>query len=201
MIGIDMPVPIPVSLMRMDFALSLVHLRPIIVRVPMPVVVFRHSTKLTRLPTPHDDADTRRAYHNSMVRRPCLLIIDREHSASISTRKLVIESAKFNVITAYSGTEALETFERFPNVDGMVLNSTIHDVPCEQIVATIRARTPNAPIIVVQGPGAQSCAGASHYVDSFDPATLLELLHKLFPREVSAIEQQDDALKAKENRD
>jgi len=141
-----------------------------------------------------------RAYHNPMV-RPCLLIIDREHSASISTRKLVIESAKFNVITAYSGTEALETFERFPNVDGMVLNSTIHDVPCEQIVATIRARTPHAPIIVVQGPGAQSCAGASHYVDSFDPATLLELLHKLFPREVQIIEQQDDALKAKENRD
>jgi DNA-binding NtrC family response regulator len=131
--------------------------------------------------------------------RPCLLVIDREHSASISTRKLVIESAKFNVITAYSGAEALETFERFPAVDGMVLNSTIHDVPCAQIVATIRARVPNTPIIVVQGPGAQPCPGASHFIDSFDPATLLELLHKLFPREAEVIKQQDDALKAKEN--
>jgi DNA-binding NtrC family response regulator len=131
--------------------------------------------------------------------RPCLLIVDREHSASISTRKLVIESAKFNVITAYSGQEALETFERFPAVDGLVLNSTIHDVPCEQIVATIRSRNPRTPIIVVQGPGSQFCPGASHFIDSFDPATLLELLHKLYPREANAIKKQDDALKAKEN--
>lgn len=132
--------------------------------------------------------------------RPCLLIIDREHSASISTRKLVIESAKFNVITAYSGAEALETFERFPNVDGMVLNATVHDIPCKQIVDKIRARSPQIPVIVVQGPSSDPCPGASHFVDSFDPATLLELLHKIYPRQAAVIKQQDDELKAKENR-
>ncbi len=127
----------------------------------------------------------------SMV-RPCFLVIDREHSGSISTRKLVIESAKFNVITAYSGAEALETFERFPLIDGVVLNASIHDVPCEKVVATTRARAPQCPIIVIQGPSAELCPGASHYIDSFDPATLLELLHKLFPR-------ASDALKSEEN--
>jgi DNA-binding response OmpR family regulator len=131
--------------------------------------------------------------------RPCFLVIDREHSASISTRKLVIESAKFNVITAYSGKEALETFERFPRIDGLILNATVHDIPCTKIVATIRARVPECPIIVIQGPAAESCPGASHYIDSFDPATLLELLHKLFPRATQIIDQQDDALKAAEN--
>ncbi|HTV10087.1 MAG TPA: response regulator [Candidatus Aquilonibacter sp.] len=131
--------------------------------------------------------------------RPCFLVIDREHSGSISTRKLVLESAKFNVITAYSGAEALETFERFPNIDGLVLNAGINDIPCETVVAKIRARTPQAPIIVVQGPSSEPCPGASHYVDSFDPASLLELLHKLFPRETASIERQDDVLKAKEN--
>ena len=40
--------------------------------------------------------------------RPCFLVVDREHSQSISTRKLVIETAKFNVLTAYSAEEALE---------------------------------------------------------------------------------------------
>jgi DNA-binding response OmpR family regulator len=133
--------------------------------------------------------------------RPCFLVIDREHSGTISTRKLVIESAKFNVITAYSGGEALETFERYPNVDGVVLNASISDVPCEQIVAVIRARSPQVPIIVIQGASSQSCAGASHYVDSFDPAHLLELLHNLFPRASNAIKQQDDILKARENKD
>jgi hypothetical protein len=37
--------------------------------------------------------------------RPCFLVVDQEHSGSISTRKLVIETAKFNVLTAYSGAE------------------------------------------------------------------------------------------------
>lgn len=131
--------------------------------------------------------------------RPCFLVIDREHSGSISTRKLVIESAKFNVITAYSGTEALETFERFPNVDGLVLNAAIHDVPCETIVSKVRSRNPQVPVIVIQGPSPLPCPGASHYLDSFDPASLLELLHKLFPRESAAVKRQDDVLKAEEN--
>ncbi|HEX5283639.1 MAG TPA: response regulator [Bryocella sp.] len=132
--------------------------------------------------------------------RPCFLVIDREHSGSISTRKLVIESAKFNVVTAYSGSEALETFERFPNIDGVVLNATIHDVPCQKIVATIRSRAPRLPIIVVQGPSSEPCPEASHFVDSFDPASLLELLHKLFPRATQTVKEQDDRLKAEENR-
>ena len=46
--------------------------------------------------------------------RPCFLVIDREYASSISTRKLVIETAKLNVITAYSGAEAIETLKRFP---------------------------------------------------------------------------------------
>lgn len=132
--------------------------------------------------------------------RPCFLVIDREHSGSISTRKLVIESAKFNVVTAYSGSEALETFERFPNVDGVVLNATIHDVPCEKIVATIRSHSPQLPIIVVQDPSSGPCPGASHFIDSFDPASLLELLHQLFPGATQTVKQQDDHLKAEENR-
>ena len=132
--------------------------------------------------------------------RPCFLVIDREHSGSISTRKLVIESAKFNVITAYSGREAVETFHRYPAVDGVVLNAMIHDIPCEKVVATIRSHSPQVPIIVIEGPNAPHCPGASHYVDSFDPASLLELLHKLFPRATQSIKRQDDVLKAEENK-
>jgi DNA-binding response OmpR family regulator len=132
--------------------------------------------------------------------RPCFLVIDREHSASISMRKLVIESAKFNVITAYNGAEAIETFERFPAVHGVILNAAIRDVPCSDILTTIRSRAPQIPIIVVQGPGGPECQGADHYIDSFDPVQLLEILRDLFPRASAVIKQQDDdALKAEEN--
>ena len=59
------------------------------------------------------------------MNRPCFLVIDREFPGSISTRKLMIETAKFNVLTAYSGKEALEVFTRFPAVSGVVLTSSV----------------------------------------------------------------------------
>ncbi len=46
--------------------------------------------------------------------RPCFLVIDHEHAGTISTRKLVIESAKLNVLTAFSGEEALAMLKKFP---------------------------------------------------------------------------------------
>jgi hypothetical protein len=55
------------------------------------------------------------------MNRPCFLVIDREFPGSISTRKLVIETAKFNVLTAYSGKEALEMIARFLPSFGVVL--------------------------------------------------------------------------------
>ena len=39
--------------------------------------------------------------------RPCFLIVDQEYAGSISTRKLVIETAKLNVLTAYSPARSL----------------------------------------------------------------------------------------------
>jgi CheY-like chemotaxis protein len=63
------------------------------------------------------------------VVRPCFLVVDREFPGSISTRKLVIETAKFNVLTAYSGEEAIETLKRFPAIDGIVLDAGVGASP------------------------------------------------------------------------
>jgi DNA-binding response OmpR family regulator len=113
--------------------------------------------------------------------RPCILVIDHEFPGSISTRKLVLETAKYNVITAYSSREGIETLERFPAVDGVVLNAGNHDIPCEDAVATIRKAYPSMPIIVTSDSGQDECEGAHHAVRSFDPAALLEKLRALFP--------------------
>ncbi len=131
--------------------------------------------------------------------RPCFIVLDREHSGTISTRKLVIESEKFNVITAFSGAEAVESLERFPAVDAAVLNAAIQDMPCHEVISKIRSRAPKLPIIVVQGPGGPECPGADHIIDSFDPVAIIKLLHRLFPRAVEAIKQRDHSLKEKEN--
>lgn len=123
--------------------------------------------------------------------RPCFLVIDREHSSSISTRKLVIETAKFNVVTAYSGREAVGMLKRFPNVDGIVLDTAISDIPCNELCARLREINPKLPLIVIETPGGEPCPTATHHLDTFDPARLLALLESLNPEAAAEIDARD----------
>jgi response regulator RpfG family c-di-GMP phosphodiesterase len=126
--------------------------------------------------------------------RPCFLVIDQEHSGSISTRKLVIETAKFNVITAYSGDEALQTLNKFPAVDAIVLDAAVRDVPCNAMVQHIREKLPRMPIVLVGTLGHDFCPGADHYLEAFDPSKLLRLLQSLEPEKTALILQKDEKL-------
>jgi len=129
--------------------------------------------------------------------RPCFLVIDREYAGSISTRKLVIETAKLNVITAYSAKEAIETLERFPKVDGVVLDAGVRDMSCCDLIASIKAFLPALPIITISAPGTHDCPQADHQLESFDPARLLLLLRKLQPEESADIEVRNEDLSEK----
>ena len=55
--------------------------------------------------------------HPSYMPRATFLIVEVEPPEGISARKLVLETAKHNVITAYSAHEGLELFHRFPAID------------------------------------------------------------------------------------
>ena len=125
--------------------------------------------------------------------RPCFLVIDREHSGSISTRKLVIETAKFNVITAYSGAEAVQALAKFPCVDGAVLDVGITDVPCGELIQRLKELQPRLPIIAV---GKHGCYGADHSVESFDPKSLLDLIERLHAEQTAEILEQEQVLSA-----
>jgi CheY-like chemotaxis protein len=131
--------------------------------------------------------------------RPCFLVVDREFSANISTRKLIIETAKFNVITAYSGAEALETVQRFPAIDGVVLDIGVRDMSACDVVRQIKRDYPNLPIIVICLPGSEECPEADHHLEFFDPASLLELLQNLRPKETEEIQARNQKLIEEEN--
>jgi DNA-binding NtrC family response regulator len=126
--------------------------------------------------------------------RPCFLVIDREFPGSISTRKLVIETAKFNVLTAYSGREALEVFKRFPAVDGVVLDGGIDDISAEELTEELKAIQPKIPVVVIAFPGFDGCPRADFHLESFNPAKLLEILRGLKPKESALIEKHDEAI-------
>jgi response regulator RpfG family c-di-GMP phosphodiesterase len=137
---------------------------------------------------------------NNRMGRPCFLVVDREFSANISTRKLIIETAKFNVITAYSGAEAVESVKRFPALDGVVLDAGVRDLPAEDVVNQIKDSFPKLPIIVICAPGSIECARADYHLEFFDPGSLLELLQKLRPAETQAIQERNQVLSIEEEK-
>lgn len=129
--------------------------------------------------------------------RPCFLVVDREFSANISTRKLVIETSKFNVITAYSGAEAIDTLRRFPNVDAVVLDTGLRDMAPEALIRAVKHLNPTMPVILICGMH-QQCPGADYHLEFFDTAGLVTLLQRLCPQAAAAVHQQDESLIRKE---
>jgi len=114
------------------------------------------------------------------MERPCFLVVDREFPGSISTRKLVIETAKFNVITAYDEAEALDCLRRFPKVDGVVVNGDMaDDEECRRLINDLRAIVPNLDVIVISAGGHVRHDRTEHTVDSLNPKELLECLQSL----------------------
>lgn len=132
------------------------------------------------------------------MNRPCFLVIDREYSGSISTRKLVIETAKFNVLTAYSTEEGIESLSRFPRVDGIVMDAEMPELPCAEIIRRLKQIAPSVPVIIVHRPLSEGCEGADYQLDTFDPRQLLSLLEELRPAQSEAVEERNEDLKRQE---
>ena len=113
--------------------------------------------------------------------RPAFILIDPDHPGTISSRKLVLETAKLNVLTCYSGAEAVATLRRFPNVDAIVLNIDVRDMECDEVVRQMKATAPNVPVILLSPAGhSTNCDGVDHQLSSYEPQELLALLRKLF---------------------
>jgi len=124
--------------------------------------------------------------------RPCFLVIDKQYPGSISTRKLVIETALLNVLTAYSADEALAMLKRFPNVDGIVLDSEVYGKSCIELIHRLRAIHTPLPIITVSPSGHAPCGDEDYHVSSYDPKDLLQQLEQICSRQtIRAAEEAD----------
>ena len=120
-----------------------------------------------------------------MFLRPCFLVVDREFAGSISTRKLVLETAKFNVLTAYNYREAIAMLERFPNVDAAVI-TTDRNGDAESFLNFVREEYP-AVKRVLTGDLPDSDGLADRRVESFSPDKLLQALRELFPETAATL--------------
>lgn len=111
--------------------------------------------------------------------RPTFLVAEPEPEQALSARKLLLETFKFNVITAHTVTETLDLLHLFQNVDALILHCGIPNFDAENAIKIVKASLPDLPIIALT-PTEREYAWADHVVHSHDPQELLQLVHTLF---------------------
>lgn len=117
--------------------------------------------------------------------RPTFLMAEPEPEQALSARKLVLETAKFNVITAHSAREALALCEKFPGTDALIVHGTLEG-DCAKVVAQFKRNHANKPAILLSPSPSISCDGVDHSVSSHNPEEQVQLLRQLFgdPRKI-----------------
>lgn len=118
-----------------------------------------------------------------MPHRLTFLIVEAEPEEGLSTRKLLIETAKHNVLTAYNGEEGKATLDRFPEVDAVVFDMGVDDVSCEEFYSYMKKNQGEYEFIALckndaEESRARKCA--NEVVSAHDPAGLLSMLEHKF---------------------
>lgn len=109
-----------------------------------------------------------------------VLMIEVEQPEGLSARKLVLETSKHNVLTAYTGWSGIQMLKRFPNVDAVVVHVDVTNPDFEQVVKEIREIRPDVPIIALSPIGAQALAGVNYVIPSHEPQAILKVLAEHF---------------------
>ena len=111
--------------------------------------------------------------------RPTLLVAEPEPLQALSVRKLVLETGKFNVLTAHSNREALELFRAFPKLNAAILVGE-QGLDCNKLAKGIKSISKKLPVIYLHASVGGRCKHADHNLSSHEPEALLELVRSLF---------------------
>ena len=109
--------------------------------------------------------------------RLAFLIVESEPAQGLSTRKLLLESAKHNVLTAYSSEEGIRMFKRFPRVDAVVIDSALNGN--DRLAMWVKEQNPTMRVVCLSPLEGAEASWADENVNSHDPAALLKLLEEM----------------------
>ncbi|HVZ17028.1 MAG TPA: hypothetical protein VG897_07920 [Terriglobales bacterium] len=111
--------------------------------------------------------------------RPIFLVVDPPDPESLSTRKLVLESAMFNVLTATSLNEGREIVKLIP-VSAMIIHEqAFRDITPETVITELKAIRPDTPVLVL-AVRPSPIVGATVVLSSHDPIELVRRLREMF---------------------
>jgi hypothetical protein len=102
-------------------------------------------------------------------------MIEEEQPEGLSARKLVVETVKHNVLTAYNADDGFDLLKRFPNVDAILVHSR-QLTRRPGLLAEVRTLCPSKPIILASPFAQESRPEATFVIDSHNPPALLKLL-------------------------
>jgi hypothetical protein len=113
------------------------------------------------------------------MRRPTFIIAEPEPGSALSTRKLVVETAKFNVLTAHSTPEAIEIYRTAgPVVDALIVAHDLEDA--DVLVKEIKRLKARLPVICISPNRSANLEGTDYHISGHEPQTLVELCRELF---------------------
>lgn len=111
----------------------------------------------------------------------------------LSSRKLVLETAYFNVLTAYEPEETTDILSRFPNVDAVIIHSELYRNRLPETIAAVK-KISDVPVFVVATGQNVTTTGADEVISSHAPQDLLNLLTGRFAGERAEKARADSKL-------
>lgn len=102
-------------------------------------------------------------------------MMEEEQPEGLSARKLVVETAKHNVLTAYTLKDGLDLLHRFPKVDMILVHARLLEEK-QDLLAEVRSVCPGKPIILATPFANDTRPGADFIIDSHRPHELVALL-------------------------
>ena len=114
--------------------------------------------------------------------RPALLVAEQEPEGALSTRKLVLETAKFNVVTAHSAEEARAVLDLMaPGLAALIVTANLGpENDCAALAKVYKEKKPDSPVIFLSPGGDHDCRWSDHQLSSHEPEKLVTLVRKLF---------------------
>lgn len=111
--------------------------------------------------------------------RPTFIVAEPEPEQALSSRKLLLETFKFNVLTAHSVEETLDMVKLFPNSDALIVHCRLPEFDAGEAIKKVKAMAPKLPIIALT-PTERELQWADHVVQSHRPQELVDLAQRLF---------------------
>jgi CheY-like chemotaxis protein len=112
--------------------------------------------------------------------RLVVLMVEVEQPEGISARKLILETARHNVLTAYSGDDAVKLLQRFPNIDLAVIHTELEGKAFASTVRRLKEVCPDLYIVAISPVVYGGLEGVNTVLSSYNPQALLDFLAKRF---------------------